>query len=191
MSAPTPEKHVYWLLALRRLFGIRLAMLAIGVLCLTACATGGNKVAYYSIEFAAKQNSPDIEVLDYKYGQIEKVFFSPPRESVRLADTFKSGHMAGFLPRGEFLYVKWRVKATGEVLEDRVDLRNLLPENLEGLKVHFVCHGRQLYVFVRWPWDGQPRTREPSRDEFQPIPGGVKRYEGHKIQQIYPDPVQQ
>jgi len=187
MSAPTPEKHVYWLLTLRRLFGIRLAMLAIGVLFLTACASA----PYYGIGFSASQDSPDIEVLNYQYGTLDKVFFAPEHERLRLGQTFRGGNLNGFLPRGEFLYVKWRIKATGEVLEDRVDLRNRLPENLEDLKIHFVCHGRQLYVFVRWPWDGQPRTREPSRDEFQPIPGGVKRYEGHKIQQIYPDPVQQ
>ena len=148
-------------------------------------------MALHSIEFDAQRDSPDIEVLDYKYGEMEKVFFSPSREAVRLGNTFKGGNLNGFLPRGEFLYVKWRIKETGEILEERVDLRNRLPENLEDLHIHFVCHGRQLYVFVRWPWDGQPWKREPNRDEYKPIPGGAKRYEGHKIQQIYPDPAQQ
>lgn len=172
----------------RPVFEFRKAILVIGLYWLTACATGGNRVNHYAIEFDAQRDSPEIEVLDYKYGEIEKVFFSPERERIKLGQAFNSGNLYGFLPRGEFLYVKWRIKKTGEVLEDRVDLRNRLPANLEGLHIHFVCHGRQLYVFVRWPWDGQPWKREPNRDEYQPIPGGTKRYEGNMIQQIYPDP---
>lgn len=187
MSAPTPEKHVYWLLTLRRLFGIRLAMLAIGVLCLTACASA----PYYGIAFAAYRDSPDIEVLNYQYGTLDKVFFAPSRGALEQKDIFYGGNLNGFLPRGEFLYVKWRIKATGEVLEDRVDLRNRLPENLEDLKVHFVCHGRQLYVFVKWPWDGKPWTKGMPRDMYKPVPGGEQRFDGKRIQQIYPDPVQQ
>lgn len=177
---------------MKKFFGIRQAILAIGILCLTACATGGNKVAlHYSIEFNASQDSPDIEVLDYQYGELEKVFFAPEPERIRLGQTFKGGNLNGFLPRGEFLYVKWRIKETGEVLEDRVDLRNRLPENLENLHIHFVCHGRQLYVFLRWPWDGQPWTKGQPQYRYKPVPGGERRFDGQKIQQIYPDPVQQ
>lgn len=49
---------------------------------------------------------------------------------------------------GEFLYVKWRIKETGEVLEDRVDLRPLLPWNMGNHKITFVIDGRQLYVYL-------------------------------------------
>ena len=177
---------------MRKLTVIRQAILALGILCLTACAMGGNKVApYYSIEFNASQDSPDIEVLDYRYGEQEKVFFSPSREAVKLGNTFKSGNISGFLPRGDFLYVKWRIKDTGEVLEDRVDLRNRLPENMEDLHVHFACHGRQLYVFLEWPWDGKPWAKGQPKDRYKPVPDGEKRFDGHRIQQIYPDSAQQ
>lgn len=148
-------------------------------------------VALHSVEFDAYRDSPDIEVLDYQYGEQKKIFFSPERERIKLGQTFKSGNKTGFLPRGDFLYVKWRIKKTGEVLEDRVDLHHRLPENLENLEIRFVCHDRQLYVFLRWPWDKQPWTKEPPNTRYKPIPGGVRRAEGHKIQQIYPDPVQQ
>jgi hypothetical protein len=161
------------------------AILAVA-LGITSCATAGG-VAHYSVEFDALRDSPEVEILNYQYGDQQKTFFSPERERIKLGQIFKSGNLTGFLPRGDFLYVKWRIKSTGEVLEDRVDLRNRLPESLEDLRIHFVCHGRQLYVFVGWPWDGQPWTREPTRDRYKPVPGGVKRYEGNKIQQIYPD----
>jgi hypothetical protein len=48
------------------------------------------------------------------------------------------------MPIGEFLYVKWRIKATGEVLEDRVDLHPVLPWNMGHHTVTFVIEGRQL-----------------------------------------------
>ena len=176
---------------MRKLIAIRQAILAMGILCLTACATVGNRVALHSIEFDAYRETPDIDVLDYRYGEKEKVFFSPERERLKLGQTFKSGNITGFLPRGEFLYVKWRIKETGEVLEDRVDLRHRLPENLEKLNIHFVCHGQQLYVFLEWPWDGQPWSKGQPQDRYKPVLGGEKRFDGQKIQQIYPDPVKQ
>lgn len=173
------------------MFAIRPVVFAFGIFfCLTDCVTGGASVVFHTFEFSAYQDSPDIEVLDYQYGDQRTTGFAPERERVRLGQAHKSNHIAGFIPRGDTLYVKWRIKETGEILEDTVDLRHRLPDNLDHLAIHFVCHGRQLYVFVRWPWDKQPWTREPNRDEFKPIPGGVKRYEGHKIQQIYPDPAQ-
>lgn len=170
-----------WLSAVR--FIAAILALALGV---SSCATTGD-IALYAVEFDAWRESPDIEILNYQYGDHQKTFFAPERERLKLGQTFKSGNLTGFLPRGDFLYVKWRIKNTGEVLEDRVDLRNRLPESLKDLTVHFVCHGRQLYVFVRWPWDGQPWTKEPPNTRYQPIPEGVRQAEGHKIQQIYPD----
>ena len=56
--------------------------------------------------------------------------------------------MSGPMPIGEFLYVKWRINATGEVLEERVDLRPLLPWNMGNHTVTFVIDGRQLYVYL-------------------------------------------
>jgi len=55
------------------------------------------------------------------------------------------------MPVGEFLYVKWRIKETGEVLEDRVDLRKRLAPNMFEHKVTFVIDGKQLYVYLITP----------------------------------------
>ncbi len=176
---------------MRKLLVIRQAILAFGIFCLTACATGGGNMIFHTFEFDAWRDSPDIEVLDYQYGDQKTTGFSPERERVKLGQAFRSGGLSGFIPRGDFLYVKWRIKKTGEVLEDRVDLRHRLPENLDHLEIHFVCHDRQLYVFVTWPWDGQPWTKGKPQDRYKPVPGGERRFDGQKIQQIYPDPVQQ
>ncbi len=63
---------------------------------------------------------------------------------IALADRNTSGMM----PRGEYLYVKWRVKATGEVYEDKVDLTHRLPADMTNYGLHFAIFGSQLYVYL-------------------------------------------
>jgi hypothetical protein len=57
----------------------------------------------------------------------------------------------GPMPVGDFLYIKWRIKATGKVLEDRVDLRPLLPRDMTDYELTFVPNERQLYVYLVTP----------------------------------------
>ena len=167
-------------------------LIAIVLLNLSACAMGPVMVNH-TFSFDTIGNSPDgkhpeVEVIDYQYGASRQFATLANREMVTLGMPFKGGHISGLIQRGEFLYVKWRVLATGDVFEDRVDLRERLPAEMETLKLHFVIRGAQLYVFLIYPWDGKPWKRELPRTEFLPIPGGVKRYEGSKYVQIYPDP---
>jgi hypothetical protein len=53
--------------------------------------------------------------------------------------------------RGEFLHVKWKIKSTGEVYEDKVDLRSRLPRNIKNHTVSFIAKGPQLYVYLVTP----------------------------------------
>ncbi len=62
-----------------------------------------------------------------------------------------SDGVAGTMPVGDFLYVKWRIKATGEVREDRVDLRPLPPASMEDFRLTFVIDDRQLHVYLVTP----------------------------------------
>jgi len=55
------------------------------------------------------------------------------------------------MPVGDFLFVKWRIKSTGEVVEDRVDLRQRLPKDMTDHGLTFVIEGNQLYVYVITP----------------------------------------
>jgi hypothetical protein len=153
---------------------------------LTACATGGTMV-FHSFSFDTQLDSPDVEVLDYQYGNSRVFGTHADKESISLGRIFPSEGIGGVLPRGEFLYVKWRYKKSGQVYEDKVDLSSRLPADIEGLVIHFVIRGPQLYVFLTWPWDGKPWEHEPEANRYAPVPGGVKRYQGHKQVQIYPD----
>ncbi|MDY7574497.1 hypothetical protein [Actimicrobium sp. CCI2.3] len=100
---------------------------------------------------------PEIDVLDYEYGSSHQFATRPAKEEWEMhaaagRDSFGSGGLAGMMPRGEYLYVKWRVKATGEVLEDKVDLKRLLPTDMTNFGLHFAIYGSQLYVYLFPPY---------------------------------------
>jgi len=94
------------------------------------------------------------ELLEYRYGdQYREV-------QGKAGNGYSAGVSTGVngpMPVGEFLYVQWRLKATGEVLEDRVDLRHRLPRDMSDHELTFVIDGRQLYVYVVTP---QRRTSQ-------------------------------
>lgn len=137
----------------------RIALLAL-LLALGACAAASSQpqLVFHSFSFDGKRSGDkwgaSIDLLEYSYGdQYRKVRdkVEPPRE--RLGP--QSG-VTGPMPVGEFLYVKWRIKATGEVREDRVDLRPLLPADMTDHDLTFVIEGPQLYVFLVTPKPKHP-----------------------------------
>lgn len=79
--------------------------------------------------------------------------------------------------RGDSLYVKWRVKSSGRVYEDTVDLRNRLPRDIKDHRIYFVIKGEQLYVYLISP------QRRPS----DVPPNGPGMYRHRIVKTIYPD----
>lgn len=156
---------------------------------LASCATGGimDKDIYqtHSFSFDVRQDSPDVEVLDYQYSNSRHNGIRANSEVVNMGLPFNDQGIYGPLLRGDFLYVKWRVKKPGTLLpeylgtyEDRVDLKSRLPADITGLRIHFVIRGSQLYVYLIWPG-----LKDASVPE-----GPVKMYHHQKQVQIYPDP---
>lgn len=162
-----------------QLRSLKCLFVSIVLLNLSACATGAtmDKNAFHSFSFDTRHDSPDIEVIDYQYGSSRETATRPERERVAMGQTFPYGGTNGFIPRGEFLYVKWRVKGSEQVFEDKVDLASRLPADIEGLRIHFVIMGSQLYVYLIWPIGKGPYL----------VKGPVKYYELQKQVQIYPD----
>lgn len=140
----------------------------------------------HSFSFDVRQDMPDIEVLDYQYSNSRHVGIKPEQERIFLGETFNSKGIYGNLLRGDFLYVKWRVKdphsPSWEIkylgtYEDRVDLRSRLPADITGLKVHFIIRGSQLHVYLIWPYD--EKHAYPSNEKML--------FDRVKYIQIYPD----
>lgn len=139
----------------------------------TGCAA--KNLENHSFEFDAGWESPDIEVLDYQYGNSKLQGVRPP--SWVLKDTPQGGTgVTGPMLRGEFLYVKWRIKSTGEILEDKVDLKERLPRDIEHHRIHFVVKGRQLFVYLISP--------KPNPNPWVQPP--LSMYSNLKVDEIYP-----
>ena len=155
---------------------------------LTACATGGimNKDVYqaHSFSFDVRQDMPGIEVLDYQYSNPRHNGIKAEPEVVNMGIPINGKAIYGNLLRGDFLYVKWRVKKPGTLLpeylgtyEDRVDLSSRLPTDITGLKIHFIIRETQLYVYLIWPYDEKHVYPKNEKSLFDRV----------KYIQIYPD----
>ena len=142
---------------------------------------GGPKLVFHTFGFDALADSPGIDVLDYRYGTSKAPGASFPdwikRDVGRAYRTMTSGPMIV----GSELYVQWRINATGEILEDLVDLDGLrasgrMSKDIEGHTIYFVVNDRQLEVY-----DVSPNSRDP---KTPPIgPGLFDRYE---VTKVYP-----
>ena len=119
----------------------------------------------------------DAEVLDYRYGE-SKLPVRAPEAAVREGKPLMSTYVSGPMRRGESLYVKWRNKNTGEIYEDTVDLRERLPEEIAGHKIHFMIKGAQLYVYLI-----SLRERRVPEAPAE----GPRMYRSFKTLIIYPD----
>lgn len=168
-------------------------LLAFILLSLAACATGGlmdqDVYQMHSFSFDVRQDMPDIEVLDYQYSNSRNIGIKPEAERVSIQSGkggFWGDGISGNLLRGDFLYVKWRIKKPDApawamaylgTYEDRVDLRSRLPADITDLRIHFIIRGTQLYVYLIWP--GLKDASIPK--------GPVEMYPHQKQVQIYPD----
>ena len=179
----------------------RIGLVLLGTFALLSCASGPKQV-FHSFEINGKYDGrpnaegkyegwgKDIDLLEYSYGDQ----YSMVRDSLEHPDT-PSRHagktslpvgphgVAGPMPVGEFLYVKWRIKDTGEVFEDRVDLRDRLPRNMMHHTLTFVPDGVQLRVFVETPTP-IPKTDVPNYKKTRTHLTAHSAY--YKTYEIYP-----
>lgn len=148
----------------KRIAGLCLALFLTAAM--AACATGPKLVIHgFSFSGFTDKWAATIDLLEYAYGDqyhMVRNSVTNPRSAVfkGLSALPPGTGVNGAMPVGEFLYVKWRIKETGEVLEDKVDLRNRLAANMFQHEVTFAIDGKQLYVYLVTP---TPRnSREPT-----------------------------
>ena len=154
MSSFLKHAIVRWLAGLGLLFA------------LAACATGPRLVSH-AFNFDGRNDNwaEQVDLLAYSYGDQYRMVrnsVDAPRSPVfaGLSALPPGTGVNGPMPVGEFLYVKWRLKATGEVFEQRVDLRERLPRDMTDHELTFVIDGRQLYVYVVTPQVQPPEVRQ-------------------------------
>lgn len=91
----------------------------------------GQQVVFHSFTFDAREYSKDIEVMDYVYKTPNEIIIQNPIERRREGRAQQGEGQTGVMTVGETLYVKWKIKSTGEVVEKTIDLRPLLPKNMK------------------------------------------------------------
>lgn len=170
------------------------AFIVLTLLALVGCAFNPSLVDH-SFSFDASRESNDVEVLNYKYGNSKTHSTHPSEASLKGGEVRQGANVSGEMLRGDFLYVKWRIKSTGEVFEDTVDLRSRLPVNIKNYRIHFIIKGPQLYVFLISP-DRLEKNPCPSRQELTrlgktdvPFNKVFSMYCYLKITPLYPDQV--
>lgn len=135
------------------------------LLVMAGCATGPKLVSHsFNYDGFNDKWADKVDLLAYSYGdqyQMVRNDVANPRSPVfaGLTKLPPGTGVNGPMPVGEFLRVKWRLLSTGEVFEERVDLRDRLPKDMTDHELTFVIEGRQLYVFVVTP------RRKKSSDE--------------------------
>lgn len=148
---------------LKRFFAL---CLLIGLLTLQACANGPQLV-FHSFSFDGWEDGwysgPDsnVQLQEYSYGDryhmVRKK--AAPGEPRIPSNTSINGPM----PVGEFLYVRWLLKDTGEMIEHRVDLRNRLPKSMINQTLTFTIDKKELFVYLvtnrAKPYGTPPITR--------------------------------
>ena len=159
--------------------GVWRVLMAVLLLALGSCAAAPRQpnLVFHSFSFDGWSDNwyPKAELIEYSYGdqyQMVRKAARPPES--RLGPRTSIG---GPMPVGEFLYVKWRIQASGEVREERVDLRPLLPADMDHHGLTFVIEGQQLYVYLVTP--------KPKHEDDPPLLKTTKsRY--HLTYEIYP-----
>lgn len=147
-------------------------MFLMSSLVLDGCATSG--IVDHS--FCFQNDNQNVAILDFRYGGPEDFAYATP-EFVKRGHEFHADCVGGPMPLGDFLYVKWRDKATNKIYEDNVDLRHRLPRRMEGKKITFMIKGQQLYVYVV--------DEHKLRGDMPKI--GPWMYQGFQVIMIYPD----
>lgn len=125
-------------------------LLAVCVSVQVACATTP-RVTNHTFEFDARWDSPGIEILNYRYGNSKQPGARPPEYMLTKGKVAQQVGISGDMLRGDDLYVKWRIKSTGEIFEDTVNLKDRLPADIINHRIRFIIKGPQLYVYLVTP----------------------------------------
>lgn len=139
-----------------RTFVRRLAALVL-MLTLAACASKPQLVPHaFSFNGWKDGWADQVDLLEFSYGdgyRMVRNSLDAPRSSLSATESSlpAATSVNGPMPVGEFLSVKWRLKATSEIFDERVDLRHRLPRDMTDHTLTFVIDSRQLYVYVVTP----------------------------------------
>lgn len=163
-----------------------LAACLLGVVMSTQTACGNEqRFAFHGLSYNQAVDMPQVDILDCLYGDGLGAHTQKEVDAGQ-ARRGECGNMFGDMPIGDFLYVKWRDKATQKEYEDRVDLKSRLPspKEMHKKKIYFLIDDNQLYVYLipDQDWEGK-RNHLP---EGHPA-NGPFTYRYLDVKTLYPE----
>lgn len=166
-------------------------LLLIYFLIISGCTSG--KVRH-GFSFDARYDSPDIEILNYRYGSTGFTTMAASESRLRSGiEVSQQNRIFGSLRVGDELYVKWKVKSSGLTYEDTVDLKKLMGSWVRDDDVYFIVAGSQLHVYLVTDkkWETNPcftiDTTIKPRELKNPDDKILRKYCSRKIVKIYPE----
>ncbi len=152
---------------------------------LTACAH--DRVVFHSFSHDLITDSPGVELLACRYGDnLGTATAQEIASGAKSLDNKVCTGVTGKMAVEDFLYVKWRDKATQQMFEDRVDLKTRLPSTKEmrGTELYFLIEENKLYIYLVPDRDfDTKRNHLPAGKQ----PNGPKMYEYLDVKTLYPD----
>jgi hypothetical protein len=128
---------------------LRISIFVLLFAAIAGCASSTKQVVQgFSCDMRKDGWGTTVTLLEYRYGNKTSSLHKQSQGETGLGCI---GLIWLPMPTADFLHVKWRIKATNEIIEERVDLHGLLPTNMQDQEVTFVIDGRQLYVYLVTP----------------------------------------
>ncbi len=107
------------------------------------------RYATHTFSFDARGDSPDIDILDFHYGGNDHPSVRGcPRHPDQCKPPFYSTVAHANMEVADQLYVKWQIRTSGEIYEDVVNLRDRLPSDMTGQRIHFIVNLDRLHVYL-------------------------------------------
>jgi hypothetical protein len=141
-----------------------------------AAFASGSRLVDHAFGFDVLRDSPHVELLDYRYGTSINPGVKPPDWALKSGKIRQQASTTGEMIVGDTLYAKWKVRETEEVIEDTVNLKSKLPNDITNHRIYFVIEGRKLHAYLVSP-DLRP-------SDF-PIAGPPK-FHDKKVYSLYP-----
>jgi len=159
------------------------------LLSLSGCA---NRLVNHGFHFNAKWESPNIEILGFRYGKSIYNTALSSEDPYGVNKIPQQHTIIGKMLRGDDLYVKWKVKSTGVIYEDTVNLKKLMPLHITNHDLQFIVKGSQLHVYLISPYKISPNacpSKEIRRQLYRTYkPDNIifSNYCGFSVKKIYP-----
>lgn len=161
-----------WLLSI----ALALFLVACGSPPQTVSPTAVGTVVYHGFGFDIRHSIPDVRIVDFRYGDSGLPGTRVEKWMVDEGATVGTMGIYGRIKVPEYLWVKWRLRKTGEVFEDRVDFRQVLPADIQQKEITLDIKGQQLFVYL------VSKEKRPP----QIPPNGPSRYNASIVKTLYP-----